>query len=954
MKKIIIFVASIFVFTPFFFAAPGKADKAISKSGNKLVKEALELKSEGYAYLYGSDVDQDLYLAYDCFEEALDIFDELEIEDEKLFSIYMGIGRTSFELGDYFSAQEYYQTAFDLAKKLFGENTKECASCYNNLGLVNTAIQNFEDGLFYYEKALAIYKNLDQKMEKTGSATSGDSWTKGKSEESSNSGKNEVAEVYKNLAKLYRLQGKFSESQEYFEKAIDLCILGEGLSSPKTASLYADISGLMLEKDELKNAKSYAEKALKIQQESLGDFNSQTAASYRLLASIYQKEGKNKEAENFYSDALEIYSEVLGEYHPDVAECYFDYGMFCYSQKKYKEAVKNLQTSFELYSECQNYDVIIKHALEIYFDLNDYPAKFENSFFELKLDAIFEGIAAAEDARIDLNSRKEAVMQKALPLYYAALSLFAQVDDGKSAFYYSELLRSRGFLDEIGTEVALNLKGVTEEERNQFRELSKKIQSLSKKIAGQQEKEKKESDSDSISNYKNQLAQANNELLELKNKIIAHEPKFEFFMNPEPVDFDQAKDWCGKDKAVLEYVICDDDNTKKIPPYCLVITKKKVSCLPLDSEFDFSEASEQYRDLITSHRALSDSTLSKLNAKLYEKLIEPAISVLPDSINDIVIVPDGAISFIPFDLLSPDGNIFFGAAYNLKMSPSVSVSMMNNAKKTSSSKKMLGIGNPLYSNEDSGEDRAFKPKFLTPPDEERDDGSNSDFNSEAGSSESLIKKYLAEEDAGRYFWAKNISWYNIPGTGKEIHNIQSKVFGNKDFQIIETSGATEEKLKELSDSKKLADYSLLHFACHGYYDRENPQMSSIVLSEVSKEVDARGKEDGYLTLSEAAVLDINANLVNLSACQTGLARIKKGEGMSGLVRSFLVAGAKKVGVTLWCVDDEATCEFMTRMYSKVNDYGFTYEEAYSSVKDEFRKIEKWSSPYYWAAFILYE
>ena len=76
--------------------------------------------------------------------------------------------------------------------------------------------------------------------------------------------------------------------------------------------------------------------------------------------------------------------------------------------------------------------------------------------------------------------------------------------------------------------------------------------------------------------------------------------------------------------------------------------------------------------------------------------------------------------------------------------------------------------------------------------------------------------------------------------------------------------------------------------------------------------------------------------------------------MTGLVRSFLVAGAKKVGVTLWCVDDEATCEFMTRMYSKVNDYGLTYEEAYSAVKDEFRKIEKWSSPYYWAAFILYE
>lgn len=927
MKKKFLCVVITICFSVFLFSAPKKNS---SKVNDKLIKDALELEQSGFSYLYGTDVEQDLYYALECFESALDVFDELEIEDENTFNLCNALGSVNFELGDYYYALEFYDEAYTLAKKLFGENSKEIASCYNNLGLANYAYQNYDDSLSYFQKSLELYKKINQKNQDTA----------------------EIAEVYNNLAKLYQSWENLSKAQEYYEKALKICKNTDGEFTTSAAAIYANLSRVFLEKNDLKNAKSYAEKALDIQLDVFGDYHSQTAATYRLLALINQKSGNNKDALNFYSDALDVYSFVFGEYHPDVAQTYFDLGMFYYNQKKYKEAVKNLQTAFELYSECQNYDVIIKHALEIYFELNDYPQKFENSFFDLKIDAISEGISAAEDARIDISSRKEAVMQKALPLYYAAVALFSEVNEGKEAFYFSELLRSRGFLDEVGTEVALNLTGVTEEERTKFKELTKKIHSLTKKIAGQNEKQKSQIDDGAISNYKDELTQANKALSELKEQIIGHEPKFEYFMNPEPVEFSEAKNWCGKDRAVLEYVIWDDDKTKKINPYCLVISKKKVTCVPLDPDYDYSNASKQFRELITSRKPLSDSEFKKLNATLYQKLVEPVICEIPDSVYDIVIVPDGAISFIPFDVLSPDGNIFFGAAYNLSLSPSVSVSMMNNAKELSSSKKMLGIGNAIYSNDDFGEDRAFTQKFLTLPDTgvNTGTGANASFNS----TESLIKKYVAEEDAGHYFNTRSISWCNIPGTGEEIHNIQSKVFGKNLFQIIETSGATEQTLKELSDSKKLSDYSVLHFACHGYFDVDYPQMSSIVFGEVSKDVDARGKQDGYLTLSEAAILNINANLVNLSACQTGLAKIKKGEGMTGLVRSFLVAGAKKVGVTLWCVDDEATCEFMTRMYSKVNDYGFTYEEAYSAVKDEFRNIEKWSSPYYWAAFILYE
>ena len=653
-----------------------------------------------------------------------------------------------------------------------------------------------------------------------------------------------------------------------------------------------------------------------------------------------------KKAKASDKSPVETYEDLYNEYTKsafETAEMCYELAMSEFAEEDFKNALSDFKSAFEMYEMSEKYEVIVNKALEIYFELNGYPEKYEQKFFDLKLNAMISGIQASEDARLYLASKKDEVMQKALPLYYALISLCADYNDPKSAFFYSELSRSRGFLDEIGIETGLNLDGITDEQRNKYRELTKQITSIKQKINTENEKAKDKVDEAAVTKYKNELEATNIKLQELENQILEDEPRFEYFKNTDPVDFQEARSWCGNDKAVLEYVIWDDDATKKINPYCIMISKRKVVCVPLDSKFDFSSAAKQFRELLTSRKSLADKELSKLSSTLYEKLIAPVLLEIPNSIFDIVIVPDGAISFIPFDVLSLDGQNLFGGAYNLSMSPSVSVSMMTGERDFNFSDKMLGIGNPVYSNEDNGTDRAFTMKFLAAP----------ASSSNANSTEKLLKKYVEDEDAGHYFATKQISWCNIPGTGEEIHNIQSNVFGKDLFKIVETKAATEQTLKELSESKKLADYSVIHFACHGYFDSDYPQMSSIVFSEVSTDVDSRKKQDGYLTLSEAAILNLNAELVNLSACQTGLAKIKKGEGMTGLVRSFLVAGARKVGVTLWCVDDEATCEFMTRMYSKV-DSGLSYAEAYSAVKDEFRKIEKWSSPYYWAAFILYE
>jgi CHAT domain-containing protein len=165
--------------------------------------------------------------------------------------------------------------------------------------------------------------------------------------------------------------------------------------------------------------------------------------------------------------------------------------------------------------------------------------------------------------------------------------------------------------------------------------------------------------------------------------------------------------------------------------------------------------------------------------------------------------------------------------------------------------------------------------------------------------------------------------------------------------------ASEAKVKELSRSGILGNYSNIHFACHGYFNEEAPVMSSVVFSEVSGLL-GETAEDGYLTIPEIALLNLDARMVMLSACETGLGQVKRGDGMVGLARSFLVAGAKNVGVSLWSISDEATVEFMIRLYRNVVEKKMSFRESYYLVRNEFRKDPKWSHPFYWAAFTMYE
>ncbi len=182
----------------------------------------------------------------------------------------------------------------------------------------------------------------------------------------------------------------------------------------------------------------------------------------------------------------------------------------------------------------------------------------------------------------------------------------------------------------------------------------------------------------------------------------------------------------------------------------------------------------------------------------------------------------------------------------------------------------------------------------------------------------------------------------LPATASEAMNLNNlfteKGISSKSYTY---SDANESKVK----SDVIANSQYLHFATHGVVDEAQPELSQIYLASQSS------SEDGNLYTGEIYNLKLNADLVTLSACQTGLGKIYKGEGIVGLSRALLYAGADNMLVSLWSVADQSTADLMVNFYEKVLDK-YSYSKGLQIAKKEMVQQKKYAAPYYWAPFIL--
>ncbi len=155
--------------------------------------------------------------------------------------------------------------------------------------------------------------------------------------------------------------------------------------------------------------------------------------------------------------------------------------------------------------------------------------------------------------------------------------------------------------------------------------------------------------------------------------------------------------------------------------------------------------------------------------------------------------------------------------------------------------------------------------------------------------------------------------------------------------------------REHVTSPKLANYRFVHFATHGFVNSEKPELSGIVMSLV----DSQGNpQNGFLRLSDVFNLNLPVELVVLSACQTGLGKQIKGEGLVCLTRGFMYAGASRIITSFWNVDDQATAQLMTQLYQEMLNDGLTPAAALREAQLRLWKNKEYKNPYYWAAFAI--
>jgi CHAT domain-containing protein len=192
---------------------------------------------------------------------------------------------------------------------------------------------------------------------------------------------------------------------------------------------------------------------------------------------------------------------------------------------------------------------------------------------------------------------------------------------------------------------------------------------------------------------------------------------------------------------------------------------------------------------------------------------------------------------------------------------------------------------------------------------------------------------------------EGLDFPRLPATREEADSIMAlipegaglKVFG---FDVN----------RAIAMGPELGQYRIVHFATHGVLDSEHPELSGLALSLVDEQ--GRAQKDGFLHLHDIYNMKLPVEMVVLSACNSGLGKEIRGEGLVGIVRGFMYAGAARVVASLWKVDDEATAALMKRFYQRILQEGQSPAKALQMAQLDLYRQKRWQSPFYWAAFIL--
>ncbi|MDQ3135162.1 MAG: CHAT domain-containing protein, partial [Acidobacteriota bacterium] len=459
-----------------------------------------------------------------------------------------------------------------------------------------------------------------------------------------------------------------------------------------------------------------------------------------------------------------------------------------------------------------------------------------------------------------------------------------------------------------------------------------------------------------------EVAELTTSLQDVEAQIRLKSPRYAALTQPVPLNLKEIQQLLDPDTLLLEYALGENRS------YLWAVTRTAIKSYELPKRAEIEKSAKAVYSWLTvgyrgerfiggqRPRPVAGATSYTEDAlRLSRMVFAPVAAQL--ATKRLLIVSDGVLQYIPFAALpDPAARNRQGQAgqpllvnheiVNLPSASVLAVLRREFATRAPAPKSVAVLADPVFEEADArvrtaaasnGTTRGGAEPTATKESKVDDRTSNSRFILERALS---LQPSIGEDGKVR----SGLSISRLPFTRRESAAILAATPKGAGMQSLDFRAS-----RLTATSSDLAQYRIVHFATHGLLNSEHPELSGIILSLVDEE----GRpQDGFLRLHEIYNLHLSAELVVLSACQTGLGKEIKGEGLVGLTRGFMYAGSPRVVASLWKVDDVATAELMGIFYQKMLRGKMRPAAALRAAQVEMWRQPRWQSPYYWAAFQL--
>jgi len=957
MKRLLPIVL-IFLFPIFASAQPRSEAERIWEMGNRAYSESR------------------FYDAIHYYEKALSLYPNKR--SEEVGGLYDEIGLCYMQLGEHGNALKYFEKSLEITRRL--NKPEHLSDVYGHMGQAYTRLESFEKAESYLKESLKIRKNLNNPF------TLGESYNNlgllyyrmghwGKAldhyEESltilrKNNYEREIGYLLSNIGMVYLDLQMYDKAKQYLEESLRI---RQKFNNPQDIGIgYDNLGGVHYATGEYERAIYYFSKALAIRKRY--GLSEDTALSLMNIGGAYLDLGKYRDALSYYKESLALFERLENPAY--VVQTLENMAQACMALKKYSEAeyyFKRASEEEKKISKRFNLGIVEFHiatknyrkALEVLRNAPDTPM--ESPSYKVQLYTLygsallntgnpvdaavmfFKAVKVCEDIRSKLTERqqffKSGLYGGFIRPYRGLVTALSELSLSDSrlprefemygnnppsvAFYFSELTKGRTLLESMaGSARRTQSVDIPDYLKNREDELQAQLLYIDKSW-----EDALKSGEAAVKNLQTRREKVKAELDILISELRKSYPRYAALHHPLPVKADEIP--LKENEVLFEYALSDN------AVYLFVVKKggvKRLIKIPVTREV----LEEEIKTFIEPMNTQKPDKFSLKSArKLYEILLLDALRMVNDN-EKIIIVPDGILGLLPFEALviteeaGVKNHIYVADTLSVSYYQSATILTLQRVLKPSTPQKPLfALGNPIYSPEDPRY-IAWKEKKEFPPDTLRQ---------YAFRGLAVKEKWgkVTEQDKGNM-----IVFPPLPETEKEVRKI-AEIMGVRPEppEVLFSISASESNLKKAS----LEKYRYIHFATHaslpGLIQGLNEPF--ILLGQVDNRT-----EDGFLTLSEVASMKLNADMVVLSACVTGIGKEVEGEGVVNFARAFQQAGAKSVVVSLWEVASDPAVEYMETFYGHLKS-GKSRAEALKLTRRAMKT--KFTSPFYWAVFILH-